>query len=228
MNRNSSRICGRKMTTEPTPFQIPSITSDRRMPFGNPLRDHRARSGYQVVDSVHQRRGAGEDRLKHRDDNGDKDHRSPEGMQEDRHPDAGSNSKEPGPDMLPSNRRAPPIAGTSAHPAAQASSTRGAAGCAVAVEPSRKRKTLSTPSPLAALIIATGAPSSLESAAGSTSPPRPRRSSAMFSTTSVGRFEFQDGCGEDQMTAEIGGVEDKKDGVRLVDTRHRCLSAHRG
>ena len=34
MNKNSSKICGRKTTTLPTPFQIPSISNDRTGPSG--------------------------------------------------------------------------------------------------------------------------------------------------------------------------------------------------
>ena len=84
MKRKSSRICGRKTTTEPTPPQTPSRRSDLSRDAGRSARQPRPRRRHGAVDDVHERPRRREDRLEDRDDDDEEDERPRDGMQEDR------------------------------------------------------------------------------------------------------------------------------------------------
>ena len=131
---------------------------------------------------VHERARRREDRLEHGDDDGEEDERPRDGMQEhgveaarpDRRRGRGVARLVPDPPR--------PTAGTSE--CRRGPAGRGSGGTPTA--PLRNSRTVSRPSPSDALTSATGAPSCVASASGSTAPPRSASSSAMFRTTSVG------------------------------------------
>ena len=84
MNRNSNRICGRKTTTDPTPLQMPSTSSDRHGESGKTVLSHCPDDATALLQAVHDRLRPGKNSLKHGDDDGRKNERSTDRMEKDR------------------------------------------------------------------------------------------------------------------------------------------------
>ena len=82
INRNSKRICGRKTTTDPTPFQTPSMISDFSRPSGNREPMYAPEFSISCLDQFHRRLGAREDGLEYGHHDDAENDRSPERMQE--------------------------------------------------------------------------------------------------------------------------------------------------
>ena len=88
---------------------------------------------------------------------------------------------------------------------------RGGASEVVPAEvPSMNWKTFSTPSPLAALISATGAPSSLASSAVSTWPPRLLQIVRHVEDDQRRQFQAENRRGQHQMAAEVGAIQNQQ------------------
>ena len=82
MKRNSSRICGRKTSTEQTPFHTPSSSSDCSQPTGSSGRTRSPMRREEFAEAVGERLADGEDHFKDADDDDQEKQRSPEAMQQ--------------------------------------------------------------------------------------------------------------------------------------------------
>ena len=182
MNRNSSRICGRNTTTEPTPFQTPSTISDFRRPAGSTDATQLPECWMSQSTAF----CAGVATLKMDWNTATTTARNSSGPATGCRNTASSRRVHLGgagawyDAWLPTRPAHWRHLGTSCRMGSSL-------GAGFGMAPARKSKTWSTPSPRRALTSATGAPNSAASLCKSTWPPRLRKSSAMLRITRVGR-----------------------------------------
>ena len=189
MKRKRIRICGRKTRTEPTPPQIPSTTRLRSGPSGSsrPTRSPDA----PTARSTRSMRGAAALKIvwKTPTTTARKTSGPATGWRKRLSSRRVQTGGAGGRYFASAPRRA-------AHSRQRGRSFRAGSstGRGMPIRPRRNWRIVSYPSPLAALMRATGAPRRRASSSTCTSPPRRSSSSAMFRTMSVGRPSARTGA----------------------------------